>query len=64
MGIVVTENEIRAERDIIRCKDCKYRGIVEKCLLAAVSEEKNVPIFMLDNRGEWFCADGERRDAD
>ena len=47
---------------LVRCKDCKHRGDAEKCVLAAISEEKDCPLFMLDNRGEWFCADGRRRD--
>ena len=47
--------------DVVRCKDCIHRGKSEKCVLAAISEEKNFPLFMLDNRGEWFCADGKRR---
>lgn len=47
---------------IVWCKDCKNRGNSEKCVLSAISEEKNVPLFMLDNRGDWFCADGERKD--
>ena len=48
--------------DIVRSKDCVHRGKSEKCVLAAISEEKNFPLFMLDNRGEWFCADGERKE--
>jgi len=47
--------------EIIRCKDCKHRGKAEKCVLAAISAEKDYPVFMLDNRGEWFCADGKRK---
>ena len=47
--------------EIVRCKDCKHRGNSEKCVLSAISEEKDFPLFMLDNRGDWFCADGERR---
>lgn len=47
---------------VVRCKDCVHRGKAEKCVLAAISEEKDCPLFMLDNRGEWFCADGRRRD--
>ena len=46
---------------VVRCKDCIYRGNSEKCVLSAISEEKDFPLFMLDNRGEWFCADGERK---
>ena len=49
---------------VARCKDCIHRGKSEKCVLAAISEEKGFPLFMLDNRGDWFCADGERRDDD
>ena len=47
---------------IVRCKECKHRGKAKKCVLAAISEEKDCPLFMLDNRGEWFCADGRRKD--
>lgn len=49
------------DREIARCKDCVHRGKVEKCVLAAIAAEKGYPIFMLDNRGEWYCADGERK---
>lgn len=45
---------------VVRCKDCVHRGKAEKCVLAAISEEKDCPLSMLDNRGEWFCADGKR----
>ena len=47
---------------VVRCKDCKHRGNSEKCVLAAVSKEKDYPLFMLDNRGDWFCADGVNKD--
>ena len=49
---------------LVRCKNCIYRGKSKKCVLAAISEEKDFPLFMLDNRGEWFCADGKRRTND
>lgn len=48
------------KQELVRCKDCKHRGKSDKCVLSAISEEKDYPLFMLDNRGEWFCADGER----
>ena len=54
--------ETYSEQELVRCKDCKHRGNSEKCVLAAVSKEKDYPLFMLDNRGEWFCADGVKRD--
>ena len=48
---------------IVRCKDCIHRGKSEKCVLAAISVEKDYPLFMLDNRGEWYCADGKRKEG-
>lgn len=44
---------------LVRCKDCVHRGNAEKCVLAAIAAEKDYPLFMLDNRGEWYCADGK-----
>ena len=54
-------NFLKDQPEIVRCKDCIHRGKVEKCVLTAIAAEKGYPLFMLDNRGEWFCADGERR---
>lgn len=51
-------------KKLVRCKDCKHRGNSKKCVLSAISEEKDSPLFILDNRGNWFCADGERRTDD
>lgn len=48
--------------EIVRCRDCKHRGNSKKCVLSAISEDKDFPLFMLDNRGDWFCADGERQE--
>ena len=53
--------EKRGLKELVRCKDCKHRGNSEKCVLAAISKEKDFPLFMLDNRGDWFCADGVKR---
>ena len=50
-------------KELVRCKYCIHRGKSEKCVLAAISEEKDFPLFMLDNRGDWFCDDGERKDT-
>ena len=50
---------LKEQPEIVRCKDCVHRGKVEKCVLAAIAAEKSYPLFMLDNRGEWFCADGK-----
>lgn len=59
-GIVSTM--FQQKQELVRCKDCKHRGNADKCILSAISEEKNFPLFMLDNRGEWFCADGIAKD--
>jgi len=59
---VDSDGKITPLPDVVRCKDCIHRGDSGKCVLSAISEEKNFPLFMLDNRGEWFCADGKRRD--
>ena len=47
---------------VVRCKDCIHRGNSEKCILSAISKEKDFPLFILDNRGDWFCADGVRKE--
>ena len=56
-----TEEEADRPQELVRCKDCKHRGNYEMCVLAAISKEKDYPLFIIDNRGEWFCADGERK---
>ena len=48
--------------EIIRCKDCKLRGDKSKCIVAFVANKQEFPVFFYDNRGEWFCADGRKKD--
>lgn len=48
--------------EIIRCKDCAYRGNKKKCIVAFVADKQDFPFFFYDNHGEWFCADGSRKD--
>jgi hypothetical protein len=50
--------------NVVRCKDCKHRGDRHKCIVAFVVEKQEMPYFFYDNRGEWYCADGERRCQD
>jgi len=57
---VDSDGKITPLPDVVRCKECIHRGKVEKCVLAAIAAEKDFPLFMLDNRGEWYCADGKR----
>lgn len=54
---------IEDRQPVVRCKDCKHRGNSERCVLTAISEEKDVPLFILDNRGNWFCADGKPKES-
>lgn len=55
--------KIIPQGELVRCKDCAYRWKAERCVLAAIAAEKDFPLFLLDNRGEWFCADGKRKDS-
>ena len=54
---------IEDRQPIVRCKDCKHRGDRNKCIVAFVAEKQEMPYFFYDNRGEWFCADGKRKDT-
>ena len=42
---------------VVRCKDCKYRD-------EEIRDEstKWLPCMAIKTEGNWFCADGERRD--
>lgn len=53
-SFIDTEPEV-----VVHCKDCEYRGNVDKCVLAAVAKKSDYPLFLLDKSGEWFCADGK-----
>ena len=44
---------LKEQQQIVRCKDCRYRGNSLNCLLE--SEGLTVP-------DDWFCADGEVKD--
>ena len=48
---------------VVRCEDCKHRGDRNKCIVAFVAEKQEMPYFFYDNRGEWFCADGKRKEV-
>ena len=47
----------------VRCKDCIFRGDATKCIVAHVIKDTGLPLFMFDKHGEWFCADGRRKDV-
>ena len=63
LELLKEQEDLGAEQhpqELVRCKVCVHRGKIEKCVLAAIAAEKSYPLFMLDNRGEWFCADAKR----
>lgn len=51
----------KRDDEIVRCRDCLYRGDKHKCIVAFVADKQEFPVFFYDNRGDWFCADGERK---
>lgn len=55
--------EVGERKELVRCKDCKWRGNKGKCIVAFVADKQDFPIFFYDNRGEWFCADGEQKNG-
>ncbi|MBR2999378.1 MAG: hypothetical protein IKF39_00130 [Oscillospiraceae bacterium] len=52
------------EPEIIRCKECVHRGNPKKCILAFVAEKQDFPVSFYDNRGDWFCGDGKRKEGE
>ncbi len=55
---------LKEQPEIVRCKDCKHRGDRHKCIIAFVAEKQKMLFSFYDDNGEWFCADGKRRDAE
>ena len=49
--------------EVVRCKECINRGNPKKCLVAYLGEVKSVPYFYVDNGGEFYCADGKRKEG-
>lgn len=37
---------------VVRCKDCAF-----------YTDSANCPVFGMDRYGDWFCADGERKES-
>lgn len=63
--------EVKRVREIVRCKDCKYRVVNEHygekgyMRLKAFCDLDTGDLFELGRNAEWddwFCADGERRE--
>lgn len=53
---------LKEQPEIVRCKDCVHRGDEHKCVIAFIAKKQDFPVFFYDNRGEWYCADGERKE--
>ena len=54
---------------VVRCKDCKYAhmtydGEVKYCDRISMPDDEGDYGYALYLPGDWFCADGERRDDD
>ena len=48
--------DVRGYRELIRCKDCKYRGNID-----GYCYKRNNRMAASFVEDDWFCADGERR---
>lgn len=59
-----TDGYTKREDEIIRCRDCEWRGNKKKCILAFVADKQEFPLFFYDQRGEWYCADGKPKGGD
>ena len=44
---------LKEQSDVVLCKDCKFYTDPQIC-----------PVFGMDRYYDWFCADGERREAE
>ena len=52
---------LKNQPEIVRCKDCIYRGS-NKCIVQKYLDEHPKTIWFLSMQNEWFCADGRRKD--
>jgi len=46
------------ERELVRCKNCKHKGIVHECIMDRVLQECGATRTQVFDY--WFCANGER----
>ena len=56
------KHRFHEKTEIVRCKDCVRRGNADRCMLAYIAKEQGVPYTLYDEKGEWFCKDGERKE--
>ena len=62
--LVDSDGKITPLPVVVRCKDCEWRGNKKKCILAFIADKQEFPLFFYDQRGEWFCADGKRKEEE
>ena len=57
--LLAENDELRKERPVVRCKDCKYSAVdfEDRRYCKLVTYYNHVP-------DDWFCADGKRKDSD
>ena len=60
----VSDGRMRARNELVRCHECEHRGNPRKCILAFVADLKHQPFFVLDNHGEWYCADAKQKESE
>ena len=60
VAMVDKEEFSKVPKELVLCKDCIRRGNPRVCIVAKFAEQTGTPYFVIDNRGEWFCADGKR----
>lgn len=58
------KNGYNARNDeIVRCKDCKY-GKIHPCAEYTTCLKEYSCLYMNTRSSDWYCADGERKEAD
>ena len=58
--LLAENDELRKERPVVRCNDCRHRDPEDKkCDCGGLEHAHMFPVA-----DDWFCADGERKDGD
>lgn len=59
---VDSDGKITPLPDVVRCKDCKHKGISYECILDRDLEEYGS--HRTQEYDNWYCADGERKEEE
>ncbi len=57
---------LKAQPDVVRCKDCKHSTMTadgKLCKYCDFYKEDDGSPMQLYHEGDWFCADGERKEG-